>query len=126
MKRVIASIVLLLLAVGVSVTGHLVTARDTGEIIESMKHIEQLAAAGDMEGAAEQSEAFVARWEVLHSRLCLFLQHEDLDPLESIFAVLPHYARAGEQTLVRAECRMVITIAEHIEKTEQPQLENIL
>ena len=67
-----------------------------------------------------------AEWETIHGQLCLFLQHEHLDPLESVFAVLPYYIEQGEIALAQSECRLVRSVTEHILKTERVTLENIL
>ena len=48
-----------------------------------------------------------ADWEKIHDKLCVFLPHEHLEPLENIFAVLPYYIEQEEVSLARAECQMV-------------------
>ena len=87
---------------------------------------DELLAEGDTEQALKISEEFQAEWETIHGQLCLFLQHEHLDPLESVFAVLPYYIEQGEITLAQSECRLVRSVTEHILKTERVTLENIL
>ena len=59
-----------------------------------------------------------ADWEKIHDKLCVFLPHEHLEPLENIFAVLPYYIEQEEVSLARAECQMVKNTAEH-SKTER-------
>lgn len=126
MKRVAAAAVLLVLALGVSLYGRFLTEHSTDEIIGTMQHIDVLLEENDTAAALELSEKFQKRWEKLHRRLCLFLQHEELDPLENTFAVLPYYIRADSIDRARAECRLVISVTEHIELTERINFENIL
>lgn len=66
-----------------------------------------------------------ADWEKIHDKLCVFLPHEHLEPLENIFAVLPYYIEQEEVSLARAECQMVKNTAEHIQKTERIAFENV-
>lgn len=63
-----------------------------------------------------------ADWEKIHDKLCVFLPHEHLEPLENIFAVLPYYIEQEEVSLARAECQMVKNTAEHIQKQSASHL----
>ena len=77
------------------------------------------------EKALEESRKLQADWEKIHDKLCVFLPHEHLEPLENIFAVLPYYIEQEEVSLARAECQMVKNTAEHIQKTERIAFENV-
>lgn len=126
MKRVIAAISLTVLILLLCLYGKHVTQEGLYLVQDTMEQIEIDLANGETESALQRSETFLSEWDAHHGRMCLFLQHEHLDPLESVFAVLPYYIEQNEITLARAECRMVRTMTEHILKTEQITLENIL
>lgn len=80
---------------------------------------------GEAEKALVESRKLQADWEKIHDKLCVFLPHEHLEPLENIFAVLPYYIEQEEVSLARAECQMVKNTAEHIQKTERIAFENV-
>lgn len=126
MKRIITAAFLAAIVLGICLFGRSVTEKQTGRIAAVMEEIGELLAEGDTEQALKISEEFQAEWETIHGQLCLFLQHEHLDPLESVFAVLPYYIEQGEITLAQSECRLVRSVTEHILKTERVTLENIL
>ena len=86
---------------------------------------DRLLSDGEAEKALEESRKLQADWEKIHDKLCVFLPHEHLEPLENIFAVLPYYIEQEEVSLARAECQMVKNTAEHIQKTERIAFENV-
>ncbi len=126
MKRVITAAVLAVFSVSLCVFSRRLTVRETDYIIQSMETIDSALTSGDAEEALHVSETFRSDWESIHDRLCTVLQHDHLDALESAFPVLSHYIRAGESVLASAECKRVITMTEHIERTERVTPENIL
>ena len=111
MKRMAFSIVLAVFAVAVCIFGYCNTARSANTLIVS--------------AALVESRKLQADWEKIHDKLCVFLPHEHLEPLENIFAVLPYYIEQEEVSLARAECQMVKNTAEHIQKTERIAFENV-
>lgn len=126
MKRVITALLLAVFAVCVCLVGSAVTDYRTQAIVEAMNEIEEHIQNGDSEGALQLSQNLQKDWEGMHGQLCLFLQHEHLDPLESIFAVLPYYLEQGDLSTAQKECELARTVTEHIIKTERISLENIL
>ena len=126
MKRIAAAAVLAAAVLGICVFGRIVTKKQTERIIGVMAEIDNLLENEENGRALEISEDFLAEWESMHGQLCLFLQHAHLDPLESVFAILPYYIEQEEISLARSECRLVQTVAEHILKAERITLENIL
>lgn len=126
MKRVITAVIFAVFAVAVCWLGRALTEKHVEEISDTMAQIDSLLEEGDTEQALELSRSFLNEWESIHGQLCLFLQHEHLDPLESVFAVLPYYIEQGEISLARSECRLVQTTTDHILKTERVTIENIL
>ena len=125
MKRMTFSIVLAVFAVAVCIFGYCNTARSANTLIVSAENIDRLLSDGEAEKALEESRKLQADWEKIHDKLCVFLPHEHLEPLENIFAVLPYYIEQEEVALARAECQMVKNTAEHIQKTERIAFENV-
>ena len=126
MKRVFAAIVLTLLILLLCVCGRMVTHSSIQTMQETMAEIESELTQGNTEIALLKSKSFLTEWESTHGNLCLFLQHAQLDSLEKIFAVLPYYIEQEKILEACAECKIAQAIAEHILKTEQISLENIL
>ena len=126
MRRILAAIILTVAALTVSLTGRLLTDDSITYIQQSMSEIDSLLSENKTHEALQTCGSFLQEWENHHGRLCMFLQHEHLDPLENIFAVLPFYIEQGETVLARAECRTAISLTEHIDKTERISFENIL
>lgn len=126
MKRVVTAAVLAAFAVALCLFAQAMTFRETDRIIGTMSRIDGAIAAGDMAEALQISESFRDEWDAIHDRLCTILQHDHLDTMENTFPVLSRYIEAGEDVLASAECRRVITMAEHIERTERITPENIL
>ena len=85
------SIVLAVFAVAVCIFGYCNTARSANTLIVSAENIDRLLSDGEAEKALEESRKLQADWEKIHDKLCVFLPHEHLEPLENIFAVLPYY-----------------------------------
>ena len=126
MKRIITAAFLAAIVLGICLLGRSVSEMPPGRIAADMDEFVVLLAGGGTVQALKIGEEFQAEWETIHGQLCLFLQHEHLDPLESVFAVLPYYIEQGEITLAQSECRLVRSVTEHILKTERVTLENIL
>lgn len=126
MKRVIAAAFLVVLAIAICLFGRFTTAKHTEEIQTAMAQIDAKLTAGDFAGALEDSRSIQQEWEHIHGQLCLFLQHEHLEPLENVFAVLPYYIEQKEVSLARSECLLVQNVTEHICKTERLTPENLL
>lgn len=126
MKRIVTSIILLALSVSVCIIGQRLTYHYTAQISDTMEQIDTALSKGESAKALILSEELVAGWEGMHQNLCLFLQHEHLDPLENIFAVLPLYIEQGNYDLARTECKIVKDVSEHIQKTERIAIANIL
>ena len=102
MKRMAFSIVLAVFAVAVCIFGYCNTARSANTLIVSAENIDRLLSDGEAEKALEKSRKLQADWEKIHDKLCVFLPHEHLEPLENIFAVLPYYIEQEEVSLARA------------------------
>ncbi len=126
MRRIIAAVILSVMILAVSLTGRIMTNKSISHIQSAMNDIDRHLSERNMDAALRDCDSFLIEWEKHHSRLCMFLQHEHLDPLENIFAVLPYYIEQGEVVLAQAECRTVQSITEHIIRTEQITIENIL
>ena len=125
MKRVIFSIALVIFAAAVCIFGYYNISRSAKTLILSAERIDSFIIQNQTEEALNESRALKDEWEKMHSKLCVFLPHEHLEPLENILAVLPYYIEQKEYSLARAECRVVKSTAEHIQKTERIALENI-
>lgn len=126
MKRILAAAALAIVACAVCIFGRCVTEKHTERIAGVMEQIDEKLAQGDTDGALDLSRAIQKDWEDMHGQLCLFLQHEHLEPLENVFVVLPYYIEHNEISLARAECLMVQNVTEHILKTERLTPENLL
>ena len=96
MKRMAFSIALAVFAVAVCIFGYCNTARSANTLIVSAENIDRLLSDGEAEKALEESRKLQADWEKIHDKLCVFLPHEHLEPLENIFAVLPYYIEQEE------------------------------
>lgn len=125
MKRAIAAAIVLLLMILTALYGQITVTETIGAIQEKILSIDDALASNDIESALSDCYELLNSWEGYHSRLCLFLQHEHLDPLENVFALLPYYIECGDIVPASAECKLVYTETEHILKTERPALENI-
>lgn len=99
MKRMAFSIVLAVFAVAVCTFGYCNTTRSANTLIVSAGNIDRLLSDGEAEKALEESRKLQADWEKIHDKLCVFLPHEHLEPLENIFAVLPYYIEQEEVCL---------------------------
>lgn len=126
MKRILAAAALTITIFALSFYGKHATESSIRMIQDTVMQIDTALADGNSEHALTLSRAFLLEWEKHHDKMCLFLQHEHLDPLENIFALLPYYIEQGDIVLARAECLSVRTAAEHLLKTERLTLENIL
>ncbi len=126
MKRVATAALLAALVLALCIGCRIVMERQIGRITDTMDQIDASLAAGDTVEALEISREFLRKWDAMHDQLCYFIQHEHLDPLENVFAVLPYYIEQGEISLARAQCRIVQTAAGHIMKTERVTPSNIL
>lgn len=126
MKRVITAIILTVLTLALAFTGKKIATDSILFIQETMTQIDTDLEKGNYAQALETSQTFLEEWDKHHGRMCIFLQHDHLDPLENIFALLPYYIEHNEIVIARANCRTVCTVTEHILKTEQITVENLL
>lgn len=89
MKRMAFSIVLAVFAVAVCIFGYCNTARSANTLIVSAENIDRLLSDGEAEKALEESRKLQADWEKIHDKLCVFLPHEHLEPLENNLPCCP-------------------------------------
>ena len=89
MKRMAFSIILAVFAVAVCIFGYCNTARSANTLIVSAENIDRLLSDGEAEKALEESQKLQADWEKMHDKLCVFLPHEHLEPLENILPCYP-------------------------------------
>lgn len=89
MKRMAFSIVLAVFAVAVCIFGYCNTARSANTLIVSAENIDRLLSDGEAEKALEESRKLQADWEKIHDKLCVFLPHEHLEPLETFLPCCP-------------------------------------
>ena len=126
MKRIATAFILTVLIFALAFAGRYIATKSIVSIQTAMEQIDTDLAVGNKEQALETSRAFLEEWDKHHGRMCIFLQHDHLDPLETIFALLPYYIEHDDITLARANCKTVRTVTEHILKTEQITVENLL
>ena len=126
MKRSIIAAMLALFVVGISVFGQFRVRCCGEEIINSMETIERHLEAGDRAAALNATQRFLLRWEKMHGEICLYLQHDHLDPLENVFSVLPFYVENDLTDTAIAECRLAAAHTQHILRSERISYENLL
>ena len=102
------------------------TNKSVDYIQRTVFEIDSLLSESKTEAALKKCTDLLEQWESRHVGMCMFLQHEHLDPIENILATLPFYIEQNEILLARAECRSIYSLTEHVIRTEEITFENIL
>lgn len=125
MKRLIISIVALLLALAICFSGYYILTKTCNELSGELENIILLIQSDNRDGALEKSEEIVEIWETAHGKIESFTPHEEMDELEEIIKSLPVYARQGNMERLEEKTEIAIGRLDHIIKNETPLISNI-
>lgn len=126
MKRVIAAVLLLGCAVGISFwTGHIFKTEMNG-LLSSLNVIIDSAETDTDEVLTEKTEVLLLRWyntsEILHS----LVMHEGMDDVEENITALPLILEHSDREEFKSKCIEAINQIENLLNAEKLSFENIL
>lgn len=126
MKRLKVAVAILLVIplflIGLQIYLH----RTTDHMSHMVAQATELTDAGEKEKAAQQVTAFQHKWIRDRGILAMFIKHSELDVVNLSAARLPGYLHSDDIGEFDAETAALRTQLEHLWKSEQFNLENIL
>ena len=126
MKRIWASILILILLVAVCIAGAQVSHTRTDPILSTIADIQETVREGDDARALSMSLMLIDMWEESHHVLCMYMSHSRLEAVDDTLAALPALIRGGETAQFSAECDRAAAQIRQLIVTEEISIENIL
>ena len=124
MNRIVTAIILLVLSVGMGITGTLMIKNATEEIIEVMKNDVQLTMQ-TAQASEERAEKIQELWKSKENILVTLLPHSELDEIEMAIKSLPKFQKQGLNEEYIKALDNCINRLEHINESEMTDLKNI-
>lgn len=125
MKRLIAAIVLLLFAVGISSWGHFKLNKTCDDLISEIEICIEAAESGDTQKLFEQGESLDLWWKKNHTVLSVLVNHSALDTMQGFLPTLKELAKVGDREEVIENCYECINMTEDLKMNEEISIGNI-
>lgn len=125
MKRLIIAIAVLILVVGIGITGLLINTNTANSVMEKLHIAKEYATNGNTEQAKVELKKAVDKWEDRMEIMLIFVSHGKLDQIEESINIANAYLEHQEMTLFYAECQRAYTLLNHFENVEYLNINNI-
>lgn len=125
MKRLFIALVVLAIVIGIGITGLVINTNTANYIVDKLEMTKKYAADGNIETAKKELKDAVDRWESKMEIMLIFVSHGKLDQIEESINITNSYLENNEMGLFYAECKRAITLLEHFENVEYPNINNI-
>lgn len=125
MKRLIGTIVIFLIIVGISATGFFINTKTADTIMEKVQKSQQYALDGNIDSAKKELAEAIDEWEKKIEIMLLFVSHGKLDEIEEAINIAQSYIQYEEVPLFYAECQRASTLLDHFKNIEYPSINNI-
>lgn len=126
MKRLVISLVMLVLIIGFSVANTLTLYRVRNELSNYLNVMEQKVEAEGAQAVVEDAADFQKLWLEREDRLTRFIRHSDLEQITWDSARLPYLAKYGDIGELSAEISRVRLQINHLWETQVPRWRTVL
>lgn len=124
MKRIIAALVLLAVALLISTFSLIVTASVTKSISAEAKKLELLLSKEDPASLSAYEE-LEKQWKRDHKILTTYISHQHLESIERNIVLLGKYIRSSNYDAAEVICADISASAQHLYHSEKPEIQNI-
>lgn len=124
MKRLIAGIIILLIAVGSAVTINLKICKNIDHLTEIAVSVRENVEKSE-ETDTRQTKLLTDGWTQMESFMAAFLPHSELDDIEIGIKNIENYHKQGLTDEYLEELNGCINRLEHIKESEKPVFKNI-
>lgn len=125
MKRMWASLVLLVLLVATCVFGIVHTDRVTRRLMDTMTAAKQAQEQGKNEEALKYSRLALQQWHEADSWLHIYMPHSKLDVIDQALAGLPELCENDAKDSFLSECDKSLALFGYLDEAEVPNFRNI-
>lgn len=126
MKRMVWSIVIILVIVGVSLLGIFNLRHVSGEMLELTNGAQQAVDQQDIKKAGELTEQLSSFWDQQHHILILYVRHNDVDEISKSLSELDQLLEHGNYAEFSSKISHIELLLEHLWDSEVPTPQNIL
>lgn len=109
--------------------GDNITQKYTQQSIENLtnelEQLEQNLKNGEKEEAEKKTEEINENWEKMHNKLAYYIEHDELEKVETYFTTCQSFTRTGNYDLAISELEKTIFVLDHITDKYSFNLENI-
>lgn len=109
--------------------GDNITQKYTQQSIENLtnelEQLEQNLKNGEKEEAEKKTEEINENWEKMHNKLAYYIEHDELEKVETYFTTFQSFTRTGNYDLAISELEKTIFVLDHITDKYSFNLENI-
>ena len=90
-----------------------------------LEQLEQNLKNGEKEEAEKKTEEINENWEKMHNKLAYYIEHDELEKVETYFTTCQSFTRTGNYDLAISELEKTIFVLDHITDKYSFNLENI-
>ena len=125
MKRLWASLILLVVLVVVCTLGLNTTRNASETMIKTVTAARDAEIAGNTARSVSLCEKAVKDWRAGHSVLCLYMPHARLEAIDQTLSGLPNLCKFGAKEQYLADCDRSITQLTYLTESEVPSIAKI-
>lgn len=125
MKRLIGALVILVIVIGIGVTGFIINTKTADTVIEMVETSKKYAFDGNIQDAKKELSKAIDEWEKNMETMLLFVSHGKLDQIEEAINIANAYIEHNELPLFYAECQRASILLDHFEGVEYVSINNI-
>lgn len=126
MKRIWASVIILIILVVACSIGLSTTQRISADLTQTVTNAKSAAENSDRRSAYELSSRAVSDWKQSHEILCTYMPHSKLEAIDQTLSALPALAQHESYDQFVSECDRAVTQIHYLNESETPSLQNIL
>ena len=125
MNRIIVSVIVLLLVVGIATFSVISLDASCKTLASSLDEIKKTAEEGDREKAIELTVNILDVWEREEKKIELLIDHGEIDEIEKIIKSLPIYARQDNMERLEEKSSIAAERVRHIKDKEKVSPQNV-
>lgn len=124
-KELVISIILVILIVIGDLITQNYTKKNVSFFTSELEILKQSLINKDSKTAQEEAEKISNKWEQVHEKLAYYIEHDELEKVETDFTACKSFINTGNYDLAMSELDKTVFVLEHITDKYSFNLQNI-
>ncbi len=126
MQRLIGAFCVIALIATIGTSGFLINTNTAGSVKSKIEKSVKFADNGENKKAKKELDGAINEWNKNIEIMLMFESHGKLDEIEETINIAQSYINKKEYNMFYAECNHAVTLLEHFQNLEYPNITNIL